>query len=117
MNQKVQAAAEQFAKLVQMQLERNDRIKSQKEFLDFQKLDTIIVGVCGGDGIGPVITNEAARVLQYLLADQVQAGKVEFRQIDGLTIENRAAQGKAIPDDVLAQLKECHVIQIGRAHV
>ncbi|HIX64849.1 MAG TPA: isocitrate/isopropylmalate dehydrogenase family protein [Candidatus Anaerotruncus excrementipullorum] len=113
MNQKVQAAAEQFAKLVQMQLERNDRIKSQKEFLDFQKLDTIIVGVCGGDGIGPVITNEAARVLQYLLADQVQAGKVEFRQIDGLTIENRAAQGKAIPDDVLAQLKECHVILKG----
>ena len=113
MNQKVQVAAEQFAKLVQMQLERNDRIKSQKEFLDFQKLDTIIVGVCGGDGIGPVITNEAARVLQYLLADQVQAGKVEFRQIDGLTIENRAAQGKAIPDDVLAQLKECHVILKG----
>ena len=113
MNQKVQAAAEQFAKLVQMQLERNDRIKSQKEFLDFQKLDTIIVGVCGGDGIGPVITNEAARVLQYLLADQVQAGKVEFRQIDGLTIENRAVQGKAIPDDVLAQLKECHVILKG----
>ena len=113
MNQNVQAAVDHFASLVKMQLERNERIKAQKEFLDFQKLETIIIGVCGGDGIGPVITNEAARVLQYLLADQVKAGKVEFRNIDGLTIENRAAHGKAIPDDVLAQLKECHVILKG----
>ena len=30
--------------------------------------------------------------------------------IDGLTIEHRAEVGKAIPDDVLAELKKCHVI-------
>ena len=29
--------------------------------------------------------------------------------MDGLTIENRAAHLKAIPDDVLAAIKECHV--------
>ena len=34
-------------------------------------------------------------------------------QLDGLTIENRAAQHKAIPDDVLAELKKCHVILKG----
>lgn len=52
-------------------------------------------------------------MLRHLLADEVGAGKVEFRTIDGLTIENRAAQGKAIPDDVLAELKKCHVILKG----
>ena len=48
-----------------------------------------------------------------MLADDVKAGKVEFKVIDGLTIENRVAVMKAIPDDVLAELKECHVILKG----
>ena len=41
-----------------------------------------------------------------MLADDVKAGKVEFRVIDGLTIENRVAANKAIPDDVLEELKK-----------
>ena len=40
-------------------------------------------------------------------------GKVAFKEIDGLTIENRAAHMKAIPADVLAELKACHVILKG----
>lgn len=113
MDQKLQAAAEKFCAVMKEQLERNERIKAQKEFVDYGKLDQIIIGVCGGDGIGPVITAEAARVLQFLLKGQVDSGKVAFKTIDGLTIENRAAQGKAIPDDVLAELKKCHVILKG----
>ncbi len=113
LEQKIKEAAEKFAALVQMQLERNERIKAEKEFTDYKSLDKIIVGVCGGDGIGPIITNEAARVLQHLLAGDVKSGRIEFRTIDGLTIENRAAQRKAIPDDVLAELKKCHVILKG----
>ena len=113
MEQKIKEAAEKFAALVQMQLERNERIKAEKEFTDYKSLDKIIVGVCGGDGIGPISTNEAARVLRHLLADDVKSGRIEFRTIDGLTIENRAAQHKAIPDDVLAELKMCHVILKG----
>ncbi|MBQ3224915.1 MAG: isocitrate/isopropylmalate dehydrogenase family protein, partial [Oscillospiraceae bacterium] len=73
----------------------------------------IIIGVCGGDGIGPAITKEAHRVLEYLLKEEVDAGKIEFRVIDGLTIENRVAANKAIPDDVLEELKACHVILKG----
>ena len=69
LDQKVKAAAEKFAALVEAQLARNERIKAQKEFTDYGKLDTIVIGVCGGDGIGPIITNEAARVLRHLLAD------------------------------------------------
>ena len=113
MENQIKEAVAKFEALVREQLARNEKIKSQKEFLDFEKLDKIIIGVCGGDGIGPIITKESARVLEYMLADDVKAGKIEFKVIDGLTIENRVAVMKAIPDDVLAELKECHVILKG----
>ncbi len=109
----IEAAAEHFKKLLAEQLERNENIKSVKNFTDYEALDTIVIGVCGGDGIGPIITKEAARVLEFLLKKDVEAGKIEFRVIDGLTIENRIAHMKAIPDDVLAELKKCHVILKG----
>ena len=109
----LQAAVKKFEELVREQSARSDKIKAEKEFLDFDKLDKIIIGVCGGDGIGPIITKESARVLEYMLADDVRAGKIEFRNIDGLTIENRVSANKAIPDDVLEELKACHVILKG----
>lgn len=109
----IQNSVDKFAELIQAQLARVARMKAESDFVDYAKLDTIIIGVCGGDGIGPTITKESARVLQYLLADEMKAGRVEFREIDGLTIENRVAAGKAIPDDVLAELKKCHVILKG----
>ena len=110
---KIKSAVAHFEALVREQYERSDRIKADKDFIDYDKLDKIIIGVCGGDGIGPIITKESARVLEYMLADDVKAGKVEFRVIDGLTIENRVAANKAIPDDVLEELKKCHVILKG----
>ena len=110
---KIKSAVAHFEALVREQYERSDRIKADKDFIDYDKLDKIIIGVCGGDGIGPIITKEAARVLEYMLADDVKAGRVEFRVIDGLTIENRVAANKAIPDDVLEELKKCHVILKG----
>ncbi|MBR2952762.1 MAG: isocitrate/isopropylmalate dehydrogenase family protein [Clostridia bacterium] len=113
MENQIKEAVAKFEALVREQLARNEKIKSQKDFLDFDNLDKIIIGVCGGDGIGPIITKESARVLEYMLADDVKAGKIEFKVIDGLTIENRVAVMKAIPDDVLAELKECHVILKG----
>ena len=109
----IKNAVEKFEALMREQSDRSDAIKAQGDFVDFEKLDKIIIGVCGGDGIGPVITKESARVLEYMLADKVAAGKVEFKVIDGLTIENRVAANKAIPDDVLEELKSCHVILKG----
>ena len=111
--QYIKDAVAKFEQLVREQQARAERIKAEKEFVNYDKLDKIIVGVCGGDGIGPVITNEAATVLKFLLAEDVAAGKIEFRNIDGLTIENRVAAGKAIPDDVMDELKKCHVILKG----
>jgi len=107
------AALEQFKKIITMQNERVEMMKAQGDFVDYSKLDKIIIGVCGGDGIGPKITAQSQRVLEYLLKDDIASGKIEIRTIDGLTIENRAACKKAIPDDVLAELKKCHVILKG----
>lgn len=109
----IEEAVEKFRSLMEGQLARAKKIKEEKDFLDFEKLDTIVIGICGGDGIGPVITKESERVLAFLLKDEVESGKVEFKEIDGLTIENRAKCLKAIPDDVLKELKSCHVILKG----
>lgn len=109
----IKNAVEKFEALIREQSDRSDIIKAQGDFVDYEKLDKIVIGVCGGDGIGPIITKESARVLEYMLADKVKAGKVEFKVIDGLTIENRVAANKAIPDDVLEELKACHVILKG----
>ena len=107
------AACEKFRAILEQQLARVEDMKSQGDFVDYSALDSIIIGVCGGDGIGPTITKEARKVLELLLADEVACGKVTFKDIDGLTIENRIACGKAIPDDVMAELKSCHIILKG----
>ena len=112
-NKAIEEAVVKFRELMQTQLERAKRIKQEKEFTDYQSLDKIVIGICGGDGIGPIITKESMRVLEFLLKDEVEAGKVEFKVIDGLTIENRIKHLKAIPDDVLEELKACHVILKG----
>ena len=106
-------ACEKFRKLMAEQLIRVENMKAQGDFVDYAALDVIKIGVCGGDGIGPIISAQARRVLEFILADLVEAGKVEFKDIEGLTIENRIAKGKAIPDDVMAELKSCHVILKG----
>ena len=109
----IESALAKFRQLLIEQDERNQKIKATKEFKDFKSLDKIIIGVCGGDGIGPIITNEAANVLKFILKEDVDAGKIEFKNIDGLTIENRAKVMKAIPDDVMEELKACDVILKG----
>ncbi len=106
-------ACEKFRKVLEGQLKRVEDMKAQGDFTDYEALETIKIGVCGGDGIGPIITKEAARVLKFMLSDLVESGKVTFKDIDGLTIENRIAHGKAIPDDVMAELKACDIILKG----
>lgn len=109
----IQAAVDKFAAVLEEQKKRIAKMKEEKDFIDYSKLNKIVIGVCGGDGIGPAITHEAHRILEFLLADEVKNKKVEFKVIDGLTIENRVKVNKPIPDDVLAELKKCHVILKG----
>lgn len=111
--QQIERAKEHFGVLIKEQLERIERMKVQSDFTDFKTKKEIIIGIAGGDGIGPFITAEAQRILEFLLAEDVETGRVFIKVIDGLTIEKRAACGKAIPDDVLEELKTCDVILKG----
>ena len=109
----VERAKEHFGKLVEEQLQRVERMKSGEGWIDYNTLKPIIIGVVGGDGIGPYICQHAHKILEFMLSEEVKNGKIEFRVIEGLTIENRAKAGKAIPDDVLEEIKKCHVILKG----
>lgn len=105
----IEKAKEHFGKLIEAQLKRVKQIKAEKDWIDYTKIKPIIIGTIGGDGIGPHITAEAQRVLEHLLKDEVQKGKIEFRVIEGLTIEKRSEVMKPVPDDVLEEIKKCHV--------
>ncbi|MBM4355335.1 MAG: isocitrate/isopropylmalate dehydrogenase family protein, partial [Deltaproteobacteria bacterium] len=110
MNDWIRRATEHFEKLLTDQLARVERMKGKQRGIGFEAVHPLVVGVCPGDGIGPVITRETLRVLRSLLEPEIRVGRVVLRVIKGLTIENRVAHGKAIPEDVLEELKRCHVV-------
>ena len=68
---KLQLAKEHFAALVEAQLARVERMKQDTGAVDYSKMDQIVIGCCGGDGIGPAITKEAERVLRAVLKEDV----------------------------------------------
>ena len=105
----IEKAKEHFGKVIEGQLERVEKMKQAEDWIDYGSLDKVIVGIIGGDGIGPSIAKESQRLLEILLKDELEKGKVEFRIIEGLTIENRVKHMKPIPDDVLEEIKKCHV--------
>ena len=106
-------ACEKFRAILEKQLVRVEDMKAQGDFTDYNAIKTIKIGICGGDGIGPTITKEAERVLKFILANEEKNGRIEFVEIEGLTIENRIEKGKAIPDDVMEKLKSCDIILKG----
>lgn len=113
MTNEIEKAKAHFEQVVKEQLERVEQLKNEEDWIDYGSLDPLIIGIIGGDGIGPEISKHAKTVLQFILKDKVEQGKVELQVIEGLTIENRAKVMKAIPDDVLAEIKECHVLLKG----
>ena len=100
-----------FSTLLQEQLDRIANMNCEKT--DFTTKKQVTIGVIDGDGIGPIITKQASRVLEKLLAEEIAAGSIVLKYIEGLTIENRLAQNKPIPDDVLAEIKTCDVLLKG----
>jgi isocitrate dehydrogenase (NAD+) len=109
----VSLSLEKFTELIEGELKRIEKMKEAKEFTNFKALDKIIVGIASGDGIGPIIINQARRVLNILLEEEIKAGKVELREIEGLTIEYRSEKMQSVPEDVLAEIKKCHVLLKG----
>ena len=107
----IDQACEAFRKILEEQQARVANMNCEKT--DFSTKKCITIGVVDGDGIGPIITAQASRVLEKVLSDEIAQGSIVLKQIEGLTIENRIACGKAIPDDVLAEIKTCDVILKG----
>ena len=113
MENEIRAAAEQFEKLLRQQLMRQERMEQSCAEKSFAAMQQITVGLIDGDGIGPIIMREARKVLEKLLSEEIASGRVILKQINGLTIENRLALSKAVPDDVLAEIKTCDVLLKG----
>lgn len=111
--EKIAAAVNSFEELLRSQLERSQKMKQTTGAIDYTKCEKIVIGIAGGDGIGPIIMQSAEDILNDLLSDEIRTGKIELRKIDGLTIENRMAKGQAVPDDVLQKIKECDVLLKG----
>ena len=109
----IEKAKNYFENIIREQIERVELIKKNNEFTDFSKLNKIIIGIVPGDGIGPYIAEQAERVLKFLLNEEISNGKVELKKIEGLTIERRALLMKAVPDDVLEEIKKCNVLLKG----
>ena len=107
----VTKACESFRILLEEQLNRIANINTEK--VDFSTKKCVTIGIVDGDGIGPIIMASARQVLETLLADEIAAGSVILKNIEGLTIENRLVQGKPVPEDVLAQIKACDVLLKG----
>ena len=112
-NTYIEQAAAHFRTLLTEQLNRQARMAQGSPAKDFSRMERIVIGLIPGDGIGPILMAQARRVLEKLLAAELAVGRVELRDIEGLTIENRTAQGKAIPDEVLASIKDCDVLLKG----
>jgi len=108
-NTAVEKAKEHFGQIVEEQLNRVEELKKAQDWIDYSELKPVIIGIIGGDGIGPFIAEESKRILEFMLEEEAKTGKVEMRTIEGLTIENRAEQNASIPDDILEEIKKCHV--------
>ena len=107
----MEKALEHFAAILKEQMDRIANLSTEKT--DFSQKETIVIGIVDGDGIGPIIMEQAVRVLNNLLAPKIAAGKIKIQKIEGLTIENRLALGKPVPDDVMTQIKACDVLLKG----
>lgn len=109
----IERAKDHLAAILKTQLERVEKLKEGGDWIDYGKLSSLQIAVVGGDGIGPIISRQAQRVLELLLQPELEAGKVAFRFVEGLTIENRARVKKAVPDEVLKEIKDCPLILKG----
>lgn len=104
-------ACEQFRKLLEEQLVRAQNIHPHT--VDYSSKEAVTIGLIDGDGIGPIIMEQAVRVLETLLQDEIKAGSIVLKRISGLTIERRLELNQPVPADVLSEIKSCDVLLKG----
>ena len=106
-------AQETFGELIKTEEERIERMKASEQVKDFSKLIRIKVGILPGDGVGPILMEQALRVLKELVKPEILSGKIELHNIEGMTIENRVEKMQSLPDEVLEEVKKCDVLLKG----
>ena len=109
----IKTAQEKFGTLIENESARIDRMKASQEVTDFSNKEKIIVGILPGDGVGPILMKQALRVLSELVGEEINQGKIELRQIEGMTIENRVAKMESLPKDIIPEIKACDVLVKG----
>lgn len=109
----IQDATLRFELLLRKQLDRQEKMAAGGDAGKYFPGNKTVIGLIDGDGIGPLIMRSAKTVLEKLLADEIACGKIELREIPGLTIENRRALGVSVPSDVLSAIKACDVLLKG----
>ncbi len=109
----IKTAQEKFGTLIENESARIDRMKASQEVTDFSNKEKIIVGILPGDGVGPILMKQALRVLNELVGEEINQGKIELRQIEGMTIENRVAKMESLPKDIIPEIKACDVLVKG----
>lgn len=109
----IQNAQEKFKELILGEEPRIEAMKRSSKPTDFTALDKIVVGILPGDGVGPILMKQGIRVLKELVKDEIETGKIELREIEGLTIENRVAKLESLPEEVLEEVKKCNVLLKG----
>lgn len=113
MEEEIRVAEERFGTLIRSEYARIAEMKRGNAVKDFSKLSHIVVGILPGDGIGPVIMKQAVRVVRELLREEIASGRIELREIEGMTIENRAAKLQSLPEEVFEECKKCDVLVKG----
>ena len=106
----IKTAQEKFGELIRGEETRIENMKKSSVSTDFAALDKIVVGILPGDGVGPILMKQGLRVLRELVPDEIESGKIEIREIEGLTIENRVAKMESLPAEVLEEVKKCNVL-------
>ena len=76
----VDKACESFRILLEEQLARIEAMNAHKT--DFATKPVITIGAIDGDGIGPIIMEQALRVLNSLLSEEIKQGSVVIKKID-----------------------------------
>ncbi len=71
---------ELFGELLIRQIERIDKIKLSEEITDYKNKKKIIIGICGGDGIGPIITLQAKKNFRIRIERRIGTRKNNFKR-------------------------------------
>ena len=77
--EQIKQALEHFQVLLEEQMKRLETMNKPRK--DFTAMDTVTIGICPGDGIGPIITNQAVRILEHLLKEEIANGKIVLKHM------------------------------------